>query len=372
MKNSIYELKEVCLELTDICPLNCLHCSGGCGSNSWNMLPLHQIKKVIDEFSSMGGEILEISGGEPLVHPCLPQIIGCASKNNLETILYTSGNRWDAGRKIVALDINLTKKLRACGLEKVIFNLQGATPNVHDAITQVKGSFDNAVQGMKVVKSLGLWVGVHFVPMKLNYKEFRNIHRLCQDLEVDELGVLRFVPQGRGQINREMLGLSKSEFEEFNRILIELTSKSMNSNIRVGRPADFRFLFDPYFMKSKCDAGISRCLIAPNGRVVPCPAFKQNEKYVAGNVKSNSLISIWSKSPLWQKIRQFDFTQINDPCKSCQHLSQCKGGCLAQRVLHYKEINAAPDPCCFKRTTQLEAIHPSNAKDKEQLLPVQI
>jgi len=317
------------------------------------MLSLHQIKSIISEFSGMGGEVLEISGGEPLMCPYLAQIVEYAEVNNLETVLYTSGT---------SLGGDIAKKLQRSGLKKVIFNLQGATSDTHETVTQVKGSFGKVVDAIKTMKMLRFWVGAHFVPMKPNYKELVDLLRLCHLLRVDEVGILRFVPQGRGQTNRAFLELSREEFKDFTKRLIELTSNHKNPNIRVGRPIDFRYLLDPSVVKSECNAGISRCLITPDGRVVPCPAFKQTERYVAGNVKFCSLVDIWNKSPIWKEFRHFEPSRINEPCKSCEYLHECRGGCIAQRILKYKEcdeykaIYAAPDPGCFRFTIPVAAI----------------
>ena len=374
MKEHKFRLKELCLEVTDICPLNCRHCSGRCGPNSRNMLSFHQMKKIISDFSFMGGEILEISGGEPLLHSSLPQIVDYAGKSRLETILYTSGSMWNTIGEIVSLDASLASELRQAGLKKVIFSLQGAISSTHEAVTQVRGSFDNAVRSMKLMKSLGFWIGVHFVPMKLNYKEFFGIYQLSKGLLIDEVGVLRLVPQGRADENRGVLELSNNEFETFTGVLGELATRHTNPRIRVGRPFDFRFIFDPSLMKAECDAGISRCLVSPDGKVRPCPALKRpnGEPYVTGNVKDTSLVDIWNKSSEWRDFRYFDYEKLGEPCKSCEHLHQCKGGCKAQRLLRYGKMDAAPDPCCFKCAIPMAAICPSNAEPPEQLLPVQI
>jgi len=271
----------------------------------------------------------------------------------------------DGNGRINSINIGIAEKLKQLGLKKVIFNLLGATSSTHEIITRVKGSFVNVMRSIKTMKSLDFWVGVHFVPMKLNYKEFRNLLRLCQDLRVNEVGVLRFVPQGRGWINRALLELSKEEFKEFNRKLTELTCNHKHSIIRAGRPIDFRHLFDPSIVKSVCDAGISRCLIAPDGGVVPCPAFKRNERYIAGNVRNNSLVNIWNKSPIWREFRHFDYTQLNEPCRSCKYLSQCRGGCKAQKILKYGDIYAAPDPSCFRLTIPMAVIGSSHTKIQE-------
>lgn len=350
------KLKEVCLEITDTCPLNCLHCSGECGLSSRNILSLNTIKKFIDELSNVGCEILEISGGEPLVHPHLTQIVQYAERSNLETILYTSGTM---------LSRDVAQKLKQSGLRKIVFNLQGALADTHDAVTQVKGSFNSGIDAIKTMKSLEFWVGAHFVPVRPNYKDLSGFVQLCHDLEVDEIGVLRFVPQGRGETNKGLLELSREEFLELTMNLVELTSKHKNPHIRVGRPIDFRHLFDPSIVKSECDAGISRCLITPSGKVLPCPAFKQNKQYVAGDVKNCSLRDIWEASPIWGKLRHFDYKQIGDPCKTCEHLHQCRGGCIAQRILKYKDMYDAPDPVCFRCAIQMAATSSSNTRIQE-------
>jgi radical SAM protein with 4Fe4S-binding SPASM domain len=337
------ELAEVCLEITGICPMNCLHCSGECGANSQKSLNLRQIKGVIDDLHAMGGRLLEISGGEPLACHHLPQIVLYARQQDIETVLYTSGTM---------LDETVARKLCQSKLEKIVFNLQGAIPSTHDTITKVEGSFSKALIAIKRMKKLGFWVGVHFVPMKPNYQEFRTLLGLCDGLGVDEMAVLRFVPQGRGLLNRSMLELSKEEFRVFTIDLIRETS--LESRVRVGCPIDFRHLFDSPGVRSACNAGISKCLINPDGTVVPCPAFKQSKQHVAGNIKTSSLTTIWAESPVWDAFRDFDIAKLKEPCHNCRHLYMCRGGCIAQRVLELGDSYAAPDPKCFAFYSEVE------------------
>jgi len=367
MNKYIHTLKELCLEITGVCPLNCMHCSGSCGLDTPNTMSLPQILKIVEDFSKMGGELLEISGGEPLIHPDLEQVVGYAKKNDIEPILYTSGNMLDKDGRITPLNTNLAQKLRG-NLQKVIFNLQGACQSTHEAITRVRGSFRNTITSIKTAKSLGYWVGVHFVPMKLNYMELEGLLLLCHDLKVDEVGILRFVPQGRGEVNRTLLELSLEEFKKLNKKLTEVSFKHQNPKLRVGRPVDFRFLFNRSVVKAPCDAGISRCLITPEGNVTPCPAFKRNRQFIAGNIMKSSLLKIWTESPIWRKFRFFRDDKVSDPCKSCEHFLLCKGGCVAQRTLAYSnDVYATPDPRCFKRLIEVEAICPSCARDRGEL-----
>jgi len=351
-----HRLKEVCLEIIDICPLECVQCSGSCDLTSEEMLSLFEVKRIINEFADMNGRILEISGGEPLMHPNLFEIVRHAKMNQLETVLYTSGVTLDSDERMISIETDLADKFRRLGLDKVIFNLQGATSETHERITRKKGSFNRVVRSVEIIKSAGCWVGVHFVPMKPNYSKLRDVIHLCHDLGVNEIGFLQFVPQGRGLASRQSLELSKKEFKEFTQDVTELTYIHENPHLRVGRPADFRCLLDASITKQVCNAGVSRCLISPKGNVVPCPAFKWSTpakaNYIAGNVKADSLADIWQYSPTWRDFRQFDCTKMSEPCRSCEHLNWCQGGCKAQRISKYGKMYAAPDPHCFAASTR--------------------
>ncbi len=347
MKEIQFKLKELCLEISDICPLNCMHCSGNCGLNSSHILSLDQIKKIILDFKSLGGEILEISGGEPLLHPSLVKIVEMAKANTLQTILYSSGNALNSD-SLKPIDIKFAYDLQKAGLNKVIFNLQGAFSNTHDTITRVKGSYKNVIASIRNMKTAGFWIGIHFVPTRFNYEDISALHELCKLLLIDELGILRFVPQGRGSDNEASLQLSAVEFERFNNILENERNKWSFPAIRLGRPIDFRFKLDPSCSKGKCDAGLSRCLVSSDGRVVPCPAFKQNTAKwtIMGNVNEKTLIDIWTDAVKWHPIRSFDHTKMGEPCKNCAYLDKCRGGCKAQRLLKNGNLYYGPDPCC--------------------------
>lgn len=330
-----YELKELCLEITNKCPMNCIHCSAEASNNSKDEMDFAQIKDVIQEFSNLGGRILEISGGEPLVHDNVSEIIKYAKDANLETRLYTSGFLL-SDRKI--------DELISSGLNKIIFNLQGSTSETHEEITRKKGSYDKVISGIVTSKQKGLWVGVHFVPMKTNIGDMKKVADLCTDLNVSEFATLRFVPQGRGLINRDKLELSQSETKYFFKSVHEM-QKEPKIKTRVGRPFNVRSVCYSNSKFKKCNAGITKCLVKPNGDVAPCPAFKQNQKYVIGNIRKSRLISVWNSSS-WDEFRGFDHNKLAGNCAKCNNLDSCKGGCAAQRIFQHGNINHGPDPSC--------------------------
>ena len=89
------KLKELCLEITDRCYLDCVYCStfnDSDRSNCSQHMSLSTVKRIVDQFVNLGGELLELSGGEPLTHPDIIDIVKYAvDKKKLKIVLYTSG-----------------------------------------------------------------------------------------------------------------------------------------------------------------------------------------------------------------------------------------------------------------------------------------
>jgi len=243
-------------------------------------------------------------------------------------------------------EVHLLKQIANLCLDRIIFNLQGATAKTHEKITRTGGSFDSVINTIKIAKSFGLWVGVHFVPMKPNYKEFIAVANLCRELQVDELAVLRFVSQGRGKISKYLLELSKDEFKELLRDIIQ--SKKAYENllqIRTGCPMNFCSMIDESIRPVHCKAGLSTLLISFDGKTVPCPAFKQAQPFDLGNVYHDSLINIWENNNILNHLRNLEYASIKG-CDSCRYIDYCQGRCMAQRFYEYGDIQQGPDPLC--------------------------
>ena len=334
-------LKELCLEITSTCPMRCIHCSND--SILQEELKFNEIISVIDDFKDLGGKVLEISGGEPLEHTDLLKIIRYSKTRGLEVRMYTTGLISKNG-EIVSITDSLAKDLKNSGLDKIIFNIEGSKSTTHEFFTGIKGSYKKEMESISVAISSELRVGIHFVPTKLNFREIGHAIKISNASGVSEFAILRFVPQGRGLMNREKLELSHQEYEELFHALNKL---KLHSKIRIGHPLNC-FICDSE--SSECIAGKSLCLIRPNGDVVPCPAFKKNIDYVAGNIKEKTLINIWNNSEIFEKLRSLKYKNIAG-CRDCISLSKCQGGCTAQRVLTWGDVYRGCDPACPRKSS---------------------
>ena len=133
-----------------------------------------------------------------------------------------------------------------------------------------KKSIENA-------KEFGFEKSIHFIPNKLNYKQFSEVLDFAEKMNISELRILKFVPQGRGRENAGKLLMSDEELQKFIEEIKKIKTK--NTNIRIGIP----LFSNAYHI---CTAGNDKLHIRFDGQVLPCPAFKDMNVEDIENFKS--------------------------------------------------------------------------------------
>ena len=343
-------LNEVCIEITSACLARCAHCSSANCRGGADSLDAKGFVKVLDDIAALGASIVEFSGGEPLLRAEAVALVARAKSLGLQTRIYTSGLVARNGRVYQGIDARLARRLRRAGLDRIVFNVQAGCAVVHDRISGVRGGFDLAVTGLRAAKGEGLWAGIHFVPMKPNVRELPRLLAAAEALGVDEVAVLRFVPQGRGRENRRWLQLDHGEFGRLVREAADLTSRYPKGFLRLGSPMNFCSFLNEDVPSTQCAAGVTTMTVLPDGSVIPCPAFKGLVDYVAGSVREQGLIDIWRHAPVWERFRSFSAEALRGPCAACEYLQSCHGRCAAQRIWAWGDMHQGPDPDCILET----------------------
>src|SRR6185437_14406238 len=84
-------LRELKIELTQQCPLACVHCSTNSSRKQQSSLSRELVLRLLNEASLLGVEKVVFTGGEPLVAPYLKDAISVAASLGILPTLYTSG-----------------------------------------------------------------------------------------------------------------------------------------------------------------------------------------------------------------------------------------------------------------------------------------
>ena len=106
------------LSLTARCNLACPYCLPD-GQEPEGVLTLEQRLRVISAAVALGARSLRLTGGEPLLHGQLEELIASAARPALHEIALTSNG--------VLLSAARARALRRAGLNRITFSLDGAT-----------------------------------------------------------------------------------------------------------------------------------------------------------------------------------------------------------------------------------------------------
>lgn len=165
------------------CNNNCIFCVQGDNKSKGNR-SLDVIKKDIDNSEF---EEIVFTGGECTIRDDFFEMVSYAKQKGFKKIQIQSN-----GRAFSYLDF--CRKAVKSGANEFAFSIHGSNSELHDSLTQVKGSFDQVVKAIQNLKALGCTVITNTVIVNDNYENLPLIADLLVSLKVDHFQ-LAFVHQ---------------------------------------------------------------------------------------------------------------------------------------------------------------------------------
>lgn len=275
-------------QITYKCNLNCKYCF----IHKKNM-EVKDWKKVISNLR--GILILNISGGEPLLHSEFDEIVKYAFRHIPYLSLSTNGSLIKnylntIGKKFKRVQISLdgTEKnqlIRGVSYKKIINNIE----KLHKSYPKLK-------------------ISVECVLTKYNLKE---IFELLEMLKYFKISISINPMVLKGKAKKEFIP-KKKELKEFFINLKKRRKKYKNLKIEIDDCFPFEYQKEIYNMSKReeyCAAGRTICNITCNGRVTPCHFL---ERPIFGNIIKSPLKEIWNS----EKRKRFLTIFSNKiPCK---------------------------------------------------------
>ena len=301
-------LQGVSIEVTRQCNLHCKHCYSNSGAKRENELTTEEIKRLIDELANTGVLNILVTGGEPLLHPDLFDIIKYIRSKPMSCMLFTNGTL------LTEKSVNTLKEL---GVLSVTVSMDGATPETHDAFRGGE-SFEKVVRAIKMLKEVGIPVKINVSLHKGILGEITDLLTLFEKWEIKEyyLGPITYT----GRLERSDFTITP---EEYKKVLKQVKEYE----ISVGRAKKKL----PYFPELiTCGIGMGNLTVRSNGSVAPCITFPDDISL--GNIREVRIAEIWNNSPVLNKMRRISASE-NEKCKECIHIRVCGGGCIAD---HYR------------------------------------
>lgn len=281
------------LEVTADCNLRCVHCYGRFGS--YPKIAEGQVDwaGILSQGAKIGCQKVQFIGGEPFKHPKLLDLVSLARELGYTFIeVFTNGTLLT--RENIAF-------LKDCGV-RVAVSLYSVDEEIHDKITQVKGSFGRTMAALGLLKEFGVETRVAVVLMKQNQKTVDETCRFIHACGFRFKGADLVRPSGRGDDQ----GLIPDTE------IIRDYSLRTRPNFVTGLP-----VYSRAKVANSCWSG--RIAITPIGDVIPC-AFARN--HVVGNITRQTLAEVVGSATL-RNLWNLTLDEV-EVCKDCEYRYACK------------------------------------------------
>jgi radical SAM protein with 4Fe4S-binding SPASM domain len=317
---------EVHFSVTNACSRNCGHCYMDSGERDAGEMSAEDFRRAIDLLAGMGVFHIALGGGEALERPDFFKLVSYVRERGIVPNLTTNG---------VLLTREVAEKCHIFGQVNVSL----------DALDILKES-DAPADGVRAVDLLleaGIKVGVNFVVTRQNFEQLDAVLDFAGERGLTDVEFLRLKPSGRGKLEYFEQRLTPAQNREF---FPKIRTLSEAYNV----PAKIDCSFVPMFCWHSpdktmmeqfsvygCEAGNVLLGVRSDGRFAGC-------SFLSGEENILELPQLWSGSEHLSRLRTWP-DQAPEPCRSCEYLDICKGGCRAVSEFVTGD-GYAPDPEC--------------------------
>jgi MoaA/NifB/PqqE/SkfB family radical SAM enzyme len=283
----------ITIAVTYRCQCSCAHCSAAQSQEqerrSRSALTFDELRNAIEQAVDLGSTCVVLTGGEPLLHDRIFDLISSVDRSRSICTIFTNGE--------YLLD-STVQELKRAGVFGVYVSFDYSSPERHDANRQRPGLFQKAAEGLARCQRAGIPTGIstYATREKIETGELDKMMELAKSLQVLEVFLFDVIPTGRLSEHRDCI-LTDSEADTI-RALRErynhfpeypgIIHQTMFSSIAYPCVAE------------GCPAAIVTCHLRANGDLCPCDFTPIS----FGNIRKQSMRTIWqsmSESRLYAK-----------------------------------------------------------------------
>lgn len=196
------------VHLTDKCNSKCIFCIVDAPYTEKEYVKSENILTFLQANSDKGYKAVNIHGGEPTIRPDFYEILDeIVNLGYPEVWLQTNARSLSS--------MKLAKKMVDNRVNLFIISMHGKDAETQDGISLIKNSFDQAVQGIRNVKSLGAKVRTNTVVCNQNYKTLPDIASFVLDLGVDHVNISAIHTAGTAFRNFELVTPTYDEIQPY-------------------------------------------------------------------------------------------------------------------------------------------------------------
>jgi radical SAM protein with 4Fe4S-binding SPASM domain len=341
--------------VTRACNLSCVHCyASATPGPAEDELSREEAIDLVKQLTDFGAPVILFSGGEPLFHPNIFELVEMTVKNGTRAVLSTNG---------LLLTKKSAQRFREIGLSYVGVSLDGLK-GPHDRMRGLDGAFDLAMKAIDVATRANLKVGLRLTIAKSNFNDIDQIFDLLEERAIPRICFYHLVDNG---LRPELAGerLTPQETRKSVDLIARRTRLLHRKGFKpevltVDNPADGPYLYlklreEGLFREAEnvlellrlnggASSGLGIGAISWNGLVYPDQFWRTR---VLGSIREKSFAEIWGDpaNEFLAKLKDKK-RHVAGRCRACVFLDLCGGGLRARADFDAGDP-WAPDPACY-------------------------
>lgn len=287
------KLFNVMFVLLSACNQDCIHCY--IPEHKKIGLSKEKVFELIDEARDLGALNITFTGGEVFVRDDFLEIVEYARKKFLRVFIMSNASLVDEKIAKRLIDLHIS------GFSTTIFSLKD---EIHDKITQRKGSLRKTLKAIEYLKEGGIDITVKTPLMELNKYEYKEIEKYAKEngfIFKSTASIFGKVDGDKSPHDLEIKSDIKTIIKDVDRINNEFYLNECESKTSI-----------------PCSAGFSNICINYDGTVWPCNTLT----LMVGNVNETSLADIWKNSKELNEWRKKAVLKISK-CENCSLKAKC-------------------------------------------------
>jgi MoaA/NifB/PqqE/SkfB family radical SAM enzyme len=295
---------KVSFEITKACTMNCMHCYNDSGKRDAAEIANNEKLAITDYLGRWGVRFLHLTGGEPVIDPCLPDVLSIAGKYGMSVIITTNG--WTLSDAVLAaIDDGTVVHLN--------ISLDGIDAETHDLFRRSKDSFARVLRSIEILgrhrpRILQLNVCVHTTSLA----QMEALGSFAVESGFDSISFKPVTFSGRSEVGQDFL-LSLEDLRLFRKMRVRLRNL-YKGRLHVDAPILDTKIDASVLDETECDATDRSMLILADGKMTPCASL--NAGSFAPNFREQLPICTWLSHPLFVQFRSIknEISRSNRGC----------------------------------------------------------
>ncbi len=324
--------------ISDVCKCDCIYCrvDSGFSQKNAHFIEMDVIDKIVYECDKYGIKDIELTGGDPVMHPRFTDILRRFYKLNLFVKFSTK----------CPINVNKLNMLKEIGVEQLQFSLDSIEENAYIRLTRTSEDYyHNIMQTIQCAVNLGFIVKIKSVITRINIEQLEKLIIFFYNI-----GIFKFSFQQLSCGDRafsEQFMPEKEQFVEFDRKLYEI--ELMYPKLEIERSYNLEYILSDErqrkYFRPDCMAGRNGIVVQIDGSYSYCgQSFNKNLRFL--NIKETCLLDAWNSRELAEMLLPERIVFRGTKCYSCNDFDICLRKRCYVRVLNASGKLYDVDPFC--------------------------